>query len=82
MAKLTNSGGLRRSNPSNAASLSASSAPVKPFEDPARRGEFRAELEALQGELRKYNRLLARIAGVEDLSDLEDLTVSEQVEAG
>ena len=52
------------------------------FEDPARRGEFRAELAALQGELRNYNRLLAWIAGVEDLTDLEDLTVGEQVEAG
>ena len=52
------------------------------FDDPARRGEFRAELEALQGELWNYNRLLARIAGVEDLTNLEDLTVSEQVDAG
>ena len=33
--------------------------------------EFRAELEALQVDLRNYNRLLAEIAGVEDLTDLE-----------
>ena len=46
------------------------------FRDPARCMEFRAELEGLQEELRNYNRLLARIAGVEDLTDLE------QTEAG
>lgn len=33
--------------------------------------EFRTELEALQVDLRNYNRLLAEIAGVEDLTDLE-----------
>ena len=33
--------------------------------------EFRAELESLQLELRNYNRLLAEIAGVEDLTNLE-----------
>ena len=41
------------------------------FDDAARRGEFRAELSALQEDLRNYNRLLADIAGVEDLTDLE-----------
>ena len=41
------------------------------FDDDARRGEFRRELAVLQGELRNYNRLLAEIAGVEDLTDLE-----------
>ena len=46
------------------------------FEDAARRQEFRSELEALQVELRNYNRLLADIAGVEDLTNLE------QVEGG
>lgn len=33
--------------------------------------EFRKELKNLQIELKKYNRLLADIAGVEDLTDLE-----------
>ena len=41
------------------------------FEDTAKRGEFREELGALQEDLRNYNRLLADIAGVEDLTDLE-----------
>ena len=35
------------------------------------RRQFRSELEALQGDLRNYNRMLADIAGVEDLTDLE-----------
>ena len=37
------------------------------------RAEFRAELEALQADLRNYNRMLADIAGVEDLTDLEQV---------
>ena len=41
------------------------------FDDPARRAQFRAELELLQEDLRNYNRLLANIAGVEDLTELE-----------
>ena len=41
------------------------------FDDPDRCREFRAELEELQEELRNYNRLLAHLAGVEDLTDLE-----------
>ena len=41
------------------------------FDDPDRCREFRAELAELQVELRNYNRLLATIAGVEDLTDLE-----------
>ncbi|MDE2688505.1 MAG: hypothetical protein OXI16_13560 [Chloroflexota bacterium] len=41
------------------------------FDDPTRCIEFRSELEALQDDLRNYNRLLADIAGVEDLTDLE-----------
>ena len=36
-----------------------------------KRDEFRQDLEALQSDLRNYNRLLAQIAGVEDLTDLE-----------
>ena len=39
--------------------------------DDEKRAEFRQDLEALQGDLRNYNRLLAQIAGVEDLTDLE-----------
>ena len=41
------------------------------FEDPGKRKEFRKELVALQEDLCNYNRLLAEIAGVEDLTDLE-----------
>lgn len=36
-----------------------------------KRREFREELESLQYELRNYNSLLAKIAGVEDLTNLE-----------
>lgn len=39
-----------------------------------KRQEFREELDALQEELRNYNRMLAEIAGVEDLTDLEQAT--------
>ena len=35
------------------------------------RSEFRDELATLQEDLRNYNRMLAGIAGVEDLTDLE-----------
>ena len=41
------------------------------FDDPARCAEFRQELTELQVDLRSYNRLLASIAGVEDLTDME-----------
>ena len=41
------------------------------FDDESKRREFREELTALQDELRNYNRMLAEIAGVEDLTDLE-----------
>ena len=41
------------------------------FSDPDQRVEFRDSLAALQTDLRNYNRLLANIAGVEDLTDLE-----------
>lgn len=41
------------------------------FDDVQKRQEFRKELSALQIDLRKYNRVLADIAGVEDLTDLE-----------
>ena len=41
------------------------------FNNESKRKEFREELAALQEELRNYNRMLADIAGVEDLTDLE-----------
>ena len=41
------------------------------FSDPDQRVEFRDSLAVLQTDLRNYNRLLANIAGVEDLTDLE-----------
>lgn len=41
------------------------------FENPDKRAEFREELGELQEDLRNYNRLLAEIADVEDLTDLE-----------
>jgi hypothetical protein len=41
------------------------------FEDRKRCLEFRAELEALQAQLREYTRMLADLAGVEDLTSLE-----------
>ena len=41
------------------------------FEDADKREEFRDELENLQEMLQKYNRILAHIACVEDLTNLE-----------
>ncbi len=41
------------------------------FERESERSAFREELASLQMELRKYSRMLADIAGVEDLTDLE-----------
>ena len=41
------------------------------FEVEAKRTEFRRDLAVLQVDLRNYNRMLAEIAGVEDLTDLE-----------
>ena len=41
------------------------------FDDEAKQAEFRAELADLQEDLRNYNRMLANIADVEDLTDLE-----------
>ena len=43
------------------------------FEDESRRAEFRQELAELQKELIKYNRMLADIAEVEDLTELEQM---------
>ena len=42
------------------------------FEQESKRRQFREELASLQVELRNYNRMLAEIAGVEDLTDLEE----------
>ena len=41
------------------------------FNHESKRQEFREELEKLQGELQNYNFLLADIAGVENLTNLE-----------
>ena len=41
------------------------------FIDEGKQAEFRNELRFLQEDLRNYNRMLAEIAGVEDLTDLE-----------
>ena len=43
------------------------------FDDDDKRQEFRQELASLQEELRNYNRMLAEIASVEDLTDLEQV---------
>ena len=42
------------------------------FADPAHCKTFRSELVALQADLRKYTKMLADMAGVEDLTDLEE----------
>lgn len=42
------------------------------LQEAAGQEQFRAELEGLQQFLRKYTRALAELAGVEDLTDLED----------
>jgi len=42
------------------------------FEDPEKKSEFRKELGNMQLELRKYAKMLADMAGVEDLTSLED----------
>lgn len=41
------------------------------FENPAKCAEFREDLTALRKDLRNYSSMLADIAGVEDLTDLE-----------
>lgn len=42
------------------------------FSDPEKCKEFRRELEALQIDLKKYTKMLADMAGVEDLTELEE----------
>ena len=49
------------------------------FDDNVKQAEFRKELRELQIQLRNYNRLLADIAGVEDLTDLENKHEREDV---
>ena len=44
------------------------------FDHQNKRELFRQELQVLQVDLRNYNRLLSVIAGVEDLTDLEEPT--------
>ncbi|MFQ5588600.1 MAG: hypothetical protein ACE5F7_07155, partial [Nitrospiria bacterium] len=41
------------------------------FEDSEKRRLFRQELEAIQNELRKYSKMLADMAQVEDLTNIE-----------
>ena len=41
------------------------------FDHESKKKEFREELEVLQNELRNYNSMLAKIAGVENLTHLE-----------
>jgi len=48
------------------------------FDDSDKRREFREELALLQEELRNYNRMLAQVASVEDLTDLELLQEEEK----
>ena len=42
------------------------------FDNPDEREQFRKELDSLQVTLRKYAKMLADMAGVEDLTSLED----------
>ena len=49
------------------------------FDDPKGCEEFRCELAAIQVHLRNFNRMLAEIAGVEDLTDLEEKEDSKDV---
>lgn len=41
------------------------------FQDPAQVAAFRAELAEIQVQLRNYTRLLADMAGIEDITDVE-----------
>ena len=47
------------------------------FTNNAKKKEFRKDLENLQVQLRNYNHMLADIASVEDLTDLENVTPKE-----
>ena len=54
---------------------------AKEFNDEKKRQEFRMELEKLLNDLRKYNRMLAEIASIEDLTDLEPVGERDNVPA-
>ena len=54
---------------------------AKEFNDEKKRQEFRIELEKLLNDLRKYNRMLAEIASIEDLTDLEPVGERDNVPA-
>ena len=54
---------------------------AKEFNDGEKRQEFRMELEKLLNDLRKYNRMLAKIASIEDLTDLEPVGERDNVPA-
>ncbi len=47
------------------------------FNEQTKRKKFRKELEYLQVQLCNYNHMLANIAGVEDLTDMEKMTPDE-----
>ncbi len=49
------------------------------FNDNEKRMEFRKDLKNLQQDLRNYNRMLAEIAGVEDLTDIETIENKEKI---
>lgn len=42
------------------------------FANPQKCNEFRAELDQIREKLKNYSRMLSEIAGVEDLTDLQD----------
>ena len=46
---------------------------AKAFDNPKHCEEFRAELSKLQAILRTYTKMLSDMAGVEDLTELEDI---------
>ena len=52
---------------------------AKAFENKEKCQEFRIELEKLLYDLRKYNRMLAEIASVEDLTNLEPIGERDNV---
>jgi len=52
------------------------------FDDDRKQEEFRSELAQLQVELRKYTKMLADMAGVEDLTNLENNKVLPRETAG
>lgn len=47
------------------------------FENPTQKENFREELTVIQGRLKTYTKMLADMAGVEDLTDIEDMETDE-----